>query len=262
RRRAPGISPGRRWCRWCCPARTLRRGQGRPPERRTTSSFELLPASPDPVPAAHGAARGVGTGGRPERPPSEPVTQCALHIRRPGGTGNRFFPARSSLVVDRRGVQRIVAGVSGLTPGPVRGATRLLARKAAAIMPRFRGGFVIQQRHRSFLVRALSVTAGALLVHAAALAAPGLPEMRRLDNGLRVVLLEDHAVPLTAVSLWVGSGSKYEVEGSSGYAHFLEHLIQRGTATTGPFEYTRRANRWGGGLSVRSNYDRTSITAR
>jgi len=120
---------------------------------------------------------------------------------------------------------------------------------------------VIQRRCRSVIVRALIVTAGALCVHAAAFAAPGVPETRRLDNGLRVVLLEDHAVPLTAVSLWVGSGSKYEVEGSSGYAHFLEHLIQRGTATTGPFEYTRRANRWGGGLSVRSNYDRTAITA-
>jgi len=93
-----------------------------------------------------------------------------------------------------------------------------------------------------------------------ALAAPGIPETRVLPNGLRVVLLEDHAVPLTSVSLWVGAGSKLEVEASTGYAHFLEHMIQRGTDTTGPFAYTRLAHRWGGGLSVRSNYDRTSIT--
>jgi hypothetical protein len=74
------------------------------------------------------------------------------------------------------------------------------------------------------------------------------------------VLLEDHALPLVAVSLWVGSGSKDEVESSAGYAHFLEHLIQRGTDSSGPFEYTRKAQRWGGALSVRANYDRTAIT--
>lgn len=93
-----------------------------------------------------------------------------------------------------------------------------------------------------------------------ALAAPGVPETRVLPNGLRIVLLEDHAVPITAVSLWVGAGSKLETEATTGYAHFLEHMIQRGTDTTGPFEYTRLAHRWGGGLGVRSNYDRTSIT--
>jgi len=99
-----------------------------------------------------------------------------------------------------------------------------------------------------------------LLAAGTALASPGVPETHVLPNGLRVLLLEDHAVPLTSVSLWVGSGSKFEVEASTGYAHFLEHMIQRGTDTTGPFEYTRLAHRWGGGLAVRSNYDRTSIT--
>src|SRR6266850_7009461 len=73
-----------------------------------------------------------------------------------------------------------------------------------------------------------------------AVAAPGVPESRTLANGLRVVVLEDHTLPLTAVSLWVGSGSKDEIETSAGYAHFLEHLIQRGTDTTGPFEYQKR----------------------
>jgi zinc protease len=87
-----------------------------------------------------------------------------------------------------------------------------------------------------------------------------LPESRTLDNGLRVVVFEDHAVPLAAVSLWVGSGSKDEVEASAGYAHFLEHLIQRGTEDTPAFEFTRRAQRWGGALSVRASYDRTTLT--
>ncbi|HEV8201949.1 MAG TPA: insulinase family protein [Candidatus Polarisedimenticolia bacterium] len=104
------------------------------------------------------------------------------------------------------------------------------------------------------------MTGLAAFAAAPALAAAGVPESRTLPNGLRVVLLEDHALPLVAVSLWVGSGSKDEVESSAGYAHFLEHLIQRGTDSSGPFEYTRRAQRWGGALSVRANYDRTAIT--
>jgi len=93
----------------------------------------------------------------------------------------------------------------------------------------------------------------------AAYAVPGLPDVRTLPNGLTLVILEDHAVPLVAVSLWIHSGSKDEIETSAGYAHFLEHMVQRGTDTVGPFEYQRLARRWGGGLSVRSNYDRTYI---
>jgi zinc protease len=91
-------------------------------------------------------------------------------------------------------------------------------------------------------------------------AAPGVPESRVLPNGLRAVLLEDHALPIVSVSLWIGAGSRTEIESSAGYSHFLEHLIQRGTDVSGPFEYTRQAQRWGGALSVRSNYDRTYIT--
>ena len=105
-----------------------------------------------------------------------------------------------------------------------------------------------------------AAVAGLLASITTAGAAPGVPESRVLPNGLKVVVLEDHTLPLASVSLWVGSGSKYEAESSAGYAHYLEHLIQRGTTSTGPFEFTRRANRWGGSLSVRSNYDRTAIT--
>jgi zinc protease len=75
-----------------------------------------------------------------------------------------------------------------------------------------------------------------------------------------VTLLEDHALPVVSVSLWVAAGSKNEAESSAGYAHFLEHLIQRGSKSAAPHEYTRRAHRWGGSVGVHANYDRTSIT--
>jgi zinc protease len=94
----------------------------------------------------------------------------------------------------------------------------------------------------------------------AAGAAPGLPEQRTLPNGLQVVTLEDHTLPLCAVTLWVRAGSKDEIESSAGYAHFLEHMVQRGGGSVRAFEYQRLANRWGGTLNVRANYDRTYIT--
>ena len=65
-------------------------------------------------------------------------------------------------------------------------------------------------------------------------AASGLPEVHTLENGLDVVLFEDHTLPQVAVSLWVRAGSKDEIESSAGYAHFLEHLVQRRTATSAP----------------------------
>src|SRR5438034_7258947 len=104
------------------------------------------------------------------------------------------------------------------------------------------------------------VLAFALVTALPVAAAPGVPETRTLPNGLRAILLEDHALPIVSVSLWVGAGSRTEIESSAGYSHFLEHLIQRGTDVSGPFEYTRQAQRWGGALSVSSNYDRTYIT--
>jgi zinc protease len=113
---------------------------------------------------------------------------------------------------------------------------------------------------RSILAALLAVVLS-LATAGPASAAPGVPETKTFANGLAVVVLEDHSLPLVSVSLWVHAGSKDEIDTSAGYAHYLEHLVQRGTDTAGPFEYERLAHRWGGTLSVRAGYDRTSITA-
>ena len=55
-----------------------------------------------------------------------------------------------------------------------------------------------------------------------------------LDNGLRVLLLEDHRSPIVTVQTWYRVGSRNEARGATGIAHFLEHLMFRGTASTGP----------------------------
>lgn len=53
----------------------------------------------------------------------------------------------------------------------------------------------------------------------------------KLENGLTVLLKEDHSQPLVTVQVWVNAGSVYENEKTYGLSHFLEHLIFKGTKT-------------------------------
>ena len=50
-----------------------------------------------------------------------------------------------------------------------------------------------------------------------------------LDNGLEVLILEDHAVPLVTVQAWYRVGSRNERPGITGISHFLEHMMFKGT---------------------------------
>ncbi len=50
-----------------------------------------------------------------------------------------------------------------------------------------------------------------------------------LDNGLRVVVSSDRAVPIVAVNLWYDVGSRHEPPGLTGFAHLFEHLMFQGS---------------------------------
>lgn len=54
-------------------------------------------------------------------------------------------------------------------------------------------------------------------------------EQFTLDNGLRVIVHEDHKSPIVAVSVWYNVGSKDEPEGKTGFAHLFEHLMFNGS---------------------------------
>ena len=60
-----------------------------------------------------------------------------------------------------------------------------------------------------------------------------LPEIKyesfKLDNGLTVIVHEDHKVPMVAVNVWYHVGSKNEKVGKTGFAHLFEHLMFNGT---------------------------------
>jgi zinc protease len=79
-----------------------------------------------------------------------------------------------------------------------------------------------------------------------------------LDNGLRVLLLEDHRSPIVTVQMWYRVGSRNEARGATGIAHFLEHLMFRGTAKYGPGVFARLVERNGGQDNAFTSQDVTS----
>ena len=95
-------------------------------------------------------------------------------------------------------------------------------------------------------VRALALLVPLLLLPAApAPADPGVLSAT-LENGLRVLLLEDHRSPIVSFQVWYRVGSRNEQRGATGIAHLLEHLMFKGTPTHGPREFARLVEQNGG----------------
>jgi zinc protease len=80
----------------------------------------------------------------------------------------------------------------------------------------------------------------------------------RLENGLRVVLNEDHSAPLVAVNLWYHVGSKNERAGRTGFAHLFEHMLFSGSEHVGNNEHFRYVQSVGGVLNGTTFFDRTN----
>ena len=79
-----------------------------------------------------------------------------------------------------------------------------------------------------------------------------------LDNGLRVVLSEDHTAPLVAVNLWYHVGSANERPGRTGFAHLFEHMLFQGSESVGANEHFELIQRAGGTLNGSTWLDRTN----
>lgn len=78
-----------------------------------------------------------------------------------------------------------------------------------------------------------------------------------LENGLKVLLLEDHKSPAVTFQVWYRVGARNEKDGKSGLAHFLEHMMFKGTPTTGPEEYSRIIAKNGGRSNAFTSSDVT-----
>ncbi|MGZ2371108.1 M16 family metallopeptidase [Ancylomarina sp. YFZ004] len=78
-----------------------------------------------------------------------------------------------------------------------------------------------------------------------------------LDNGLHVILQQDHTTPNIVVSVMYHVGSKNENPELTGFAHFFEHLMFEGTENIPRFQYDKYVSRAGGSLNANTSSDRT-----
>lgn len=78
-----------------------------------------------------------------------------------------------------------------------------------------------------------------------------------LDNGIHVILHEDHSTPIVAVTMMYKVGSKNEKVGRTGFAHFFEHLMFEGTTNIDRHTYDKFVEGAGGALNANTSQDRT-----
>jgi zinc protease len=83
-----------------------------------------------------------------------------------------------------------------------------------------------------------------------------------LDNGMEVVVIEDHRAPLVVHMVWYRAGAADEPPGQSGVAHFLEHLMFKGTDELGPGEFSATVAAQGGSDNAFTSYDYTAYFQR
>ncbi|CAA0110878.1 putative zinc protease [Starkeya nomas] len=83
-----------------------------------------------------------------------------------------------------------------------------------------------------------------------------------LDNGMQVVVVPDHRAPVVTHMVWYRVGSADEQPGKSGIAHFLEHLMFKGTATHPAGEFSQVVSKLGGQENAFTSQDYTAYFQR
>ena len=88
------------------------------------------------------------------------------------------------------------------------------------------------------------------------------PENFVLENGMQVIVIPDHRVPVVTHMVWYYVGAADEPEGQSGIAHFLEHLMFKGTDEMGPGEFSEIVAANGGVDNAFTSWDYTAYFQR
>jgi zinc protease len=81
---------------------------------------------------------------------------------------------------------------------------------------------------------------------------------KTLDNGLKLIVKEDRRAPTAVQMVWYRAGSMDEVDGQSGVAHVLEHMMFKGTPNFGPGEFNKRVAAAGGRDNAFTSRDYTA----
>jgi zinc protease len=89
---------------------------------------------------------------------------------------------------------------------------------------------------------------------------PAAPQVHEftLDNGLRLLVQEDHRAPVVVSQVWYKVGSSYEHDGITGVSHVLEHMMFKGTEKLAPGEFSRRIAELGGRENAFTGRDYTA----
>jgi len=106
----------------------------------------------------------------------------------------------------------------------------------------------------------LAVSAGGVLAQTTVTSAP--PASFTLRNGLQVVVIPDHRTPVVTQMTWYKVGSADETPGKSGLAHFLEHLMFKGTSKHPTGEFSQTVLRVGGNENAFTSTDYTGYYQR
>src|SRR5215470_1778417 len=88
------------------------------------------------------------------------------------------------------------------------------------------------------------------------------PASFTLGNGLQVVVIPDHRTPVVTQMIWYKVGSADEIPGKSGIAHFLEHLMFKGTASHPAGEFSQTVLKVGGNENAFTSVDYTGFFQR
>ncbi len=115
-------------------------------------------------------------------------------------------------------------------------------------------------RLRATLLALFLFTSGASAAQASPASDP--PTTFTLDNGLQVVVIQDHRTPVVTQMIWYKVGSADETPGKSGLAHFLEHLMFKGTAKHPEGEFSKTVLRIGGNENAFTSFDYTGFFQR
>lgn len=83
-----------------------------------------------------------------------------------------------------------------------------------------------------------------------------------LDNGLKLVVREDHRAPVVVSQVWYKVGATYEHDGISGVSHVLEHMMFKGTKTLKPGEFSEIIAEHGGTENAFTSKDYTAYFQR
>ncbi|MEN5299326.1 pitrilysin family protein [Brucella sp. TWI559] len=131
-------------------------------------------------------------------------------------------------------------------------------------------GFALVLPLASGSVQAQTAAPAATTEAAASLSPQKLPEIKQsegissftLENGLQVVVIPDHRAPVVTQMIWYHVGSADEAAGKSGIAHFLEHLMFKGTETYPAGEFSAKVAAIGGQENAFTSYDYTAYFQR